>query len=455
MATSVRAPVPGDRRRVRGLILLGFGLVLGAACSATTVGSAPPTSGPAPVAGPTAAPGTACGWPSKADKATLNVAYPDTAATYWATSYVLAPGESLQLRGRYPDARYASLITYGPNGDAIGVLTDQDIQPDPGGTNPFRGGGPAGGAYTATVRGDGQKAPNTVTAAAPSSTQPVSTAPFSTATGTSAAPDRAGRSTMVGTGTAGAIGVVSGTILYRVYLSHTAGDPTGGAGLPAIEVVHADGSTTNVATCANPGANPAALAIIDANGPATNTPAPAQPVFIRPKAGSANLYPNPDNVYVVTILHHTPGKVVVVRGRAPTFPNTAKGAKVTGTEQVRYWSLCTDAYAKPYPVSFCVADQDVVIGADGLYTFVVSTVADRPANATAANGVTWLDWGDTTVDNLLLMRHMLAAKDFTESAINLAPGTLASTTMGPYAPAGVYCDASTFAQGGPAACPAS
>jgi hypothetical protein len=459
MTTPTHAVAPPARTTRRRFALAAGALLLVVACSSTTTTSSPgttaaPTAGSSTPGGTTVA-GSPCGWPTKADKATQNVAYPDTAATYWGTSYVLAPGEKLELRGRYPDARYASFITYGPSGGSIGVLTDRDIQPDPGSTNPFQGGGPSGGRYSVTVTGSDQAAANTITAAATKGTSGGSgtSTPAGSQPGTTAAPVKVDRAVMLGTGTAGAPGVVGGTILYRVYLSNTPGDPAGGAGLPDISVVHADGSKTDVATCANPGANPAATAIIDANGPATNTPAPEQPVFIRPKAGSANLYPNPDNVYVVTILHHTPGKVVVVRGKAPTFPNTATGAAITGTEQVRYWSLCTDEYRKPYPVSFCVPDQDVAVAADGTYTFVVSTAADRPANATAANGVTWLDWGDTSVDNLLLLRHMLAAPGFAESAINLAPGALASSTMGPYTPVGVYCDASAFASGGPAACP--
>jgi hypothetical protein len=436
---------------------------IGCSTSTTTTPgtTSAPGSAPAPagtgVAGSTP-PGAACGWPNKADKETLNVAYPDTAATYWSTNYVLAPGERLEIHGRFPEARYASFITYGPAGGANAVLTDRDIEPDPGSTNPFRDGGPAGGRYTIQVRGDTTPQPNAISAVATTTTTTTTAAAAGTAApagpGTTApVPNPAvDRASLLGSGTPGAPGVVGGTVIYRVYLSKAKGDPSGG-GLPDIRVVGADGTTTDVPTCPNPHANPAAEAIINANGPATSSPAPSQPVFLRPKAGTANLYPNPDNVYVVTILHHTPGTVAVVRGKAPTFPDTAKGAAVTGGEQVRYWSLCTDEYRKPYPVSFCVADQDVALDTDGNYTFVVSTPEDRPANATAANGITWLEWGSTSVDNLLLLRHMLAASGFAESAINLEPGSLATTTMGAYAPRGVYCASTTFAAGGPAACP--
>ncbi len=203
---------------------------------------------------------------------------------------------------------------------------------------------------------------------------------------------------------------------------------------------------------AHPGANPAAKEIASANGPATDTPAPAQPTFVRPKASQTNLFPDPDNIYLATILHYRAGQIVVVRAKAPTFPDTAHGVAPSTPAQVRYWSLCTDEYRKPYLVSYCVADQGVALDAEGFFTIVVSTRAERPANADAAHHVTWLDWGSTTVDNLLLMRQMLAAGSFAGAAVKVAPGLPATSTMGQYTPTGIYCATRTFAAGGFAAC---
>lgn len=346
-----------------------------------------------------------CAWPTKANRDVTNVAYPDTGATYWAQRVSLEAGEHLELRGRFPTARYFSFITYGPSGGPIDLITDRDIEPDTGSTNPFGDGGDAGGSYTVSLttdETDETDEPNTVQA------------------------------------------VAGGTVIYRVYLSGTGDDATGGEGLPDVSAVAADGGVTELPTCEEPGANPAVSDLVAKNGPATDRPAPSQPVFIRPEAGVANLYPNPDNTYVATIVHHEPGRVVVLRAKAPTFPDTGAGAPVTGGEQVRYWSLCSDEYRKPYPVTACVADQDVALDAQGRYTIVVSTREDRPKNATAGDGVTWLDWGSTEVDNLLLMRQMLPADDFAEAAAKVEPGALAATAMGPYAPAGAYCSAADF-----------
>jgi hypothetical protein len=103
-------------------------------------------------------------------------------------------------------------------------------------------------------------------------------------------------------------------------------------------------------------------------------------------------------------------------------------------------------------VSHCLADRDVVLDGDRRYTIVVSTPEDRPATATADHGVTWLEWGSTEVDNLILLRHMLSDPTFDQSALDVPPGTLARDTMGPYAPTGHYCSVAAFEADG-AACP--
>jgi hypothetical protein len=42
---------------------------------------------------------------------------------------------------------------------------------------------------------------------------------------------------------------------------------------------------------------------------------------------------------------------------------------------------------------------------------------------------------------------MLASPAFPESAVNVEPGALATTSMGDYAPRGVYCAKETFERG--------
>jgi len=420
--------------------LLVLVIALGAGCGGDEGGGgASPSSASSPAPGDAAV----CAWATRADEETQNVAYPDTAATYWGLSYALAAGEELELTGTYPDARYASFITYGPAGGAIDVLTDRDIVPDADGTNPFTGGSDDG-TYTVRLTGD---EPQTAAGSAPNVLAARRGEVAPEASGGAPAPtlppgqDPPVPEDLLGSG-AGTDDAVGGTVLYRVYLAADEDDPAGGA-LPEVAVVDADGGRTPIPTCAEPAANPRALELAEANGPPTDREAPSQPIFIRPQTGTANLFPNPDNVYIATIAFHRPGVVAVVTGRAPTFG--ADG-------QVRYWSLCTNEYRKPYPVSHCVADEDVVLDDEGRFTFVVSTPEDRPATATAEAGVTWLDWGSTEVDDLLLLRHMLPDPCFPESAVNAEPGALARDSMGAYAPEGRYCTVADFEAVG-AACP--
>jgi hypothetical protein len=395
-----------------------------------------------------------CAWAAKAGKDIQNIAYPDTSATYWALTYSLAGGEHLVIHGQFPEARYASFITYAPTGGALGVLTDRDIDPDPGSTNPFRGQGagePGKRSYTIEVRGDAGDDPNALTSVSvPDSPSPSNTT--TTAGGATTAPPRELPMPPIVLGSGGGDGE-RGTLLYRVYVPTDAGDPLGGAPLPEVSIAtDGGGEETPVPTCAKPAASPNGKAIVEQFGPATDTEPPATPIFIRPGRNANNLFPNPDNVYVATIVRDRPGEVVVVRAKAPTFPDTAAGDPVTGDEQVRFWSLCTNEYRKPYPVTECARDDQVPLDDQGMFTFVISTPQDRPANATEADGVVWLDIGDTTYDSVLLFRHMLASPTFAEAATKLAPGALATSTMGPYAPVGAYCTRATFEEGGATAC---
>lgn len=364
---------------------------------------------------PPADAGIGCAWGTKADGSTFNVAYPDATATYFGTRYTLLSGQRLVLSGTYPYARYFSLHTYNLQGNAVDHLPDVGIAPDPGSDNPFidtaASGDPTERRWTVTIGSD--------------------------------APTADGDNLMTTP--------VVGSVLLRVYVPDDAADPAGGVPLPALSVRNVDGSVRSLPVCGNQTPDPAALDLINAFGPATDIPPSSPPVFRRP-LNVAGLYPNRDNAYLASIVSHTPGEVVVVRGRAPSTPDTQSGVSPATPAQLRYWSFCTNEYRKPYPVSSCVIDADTALDAGGAYTIVVSTPQDRPANATEANGVTWVDWGSTSVNMLMAFRHMLPADDFTENVFNVAPGQAASEVMGPYTPSATDCPVATFEAGGAAAC---
>ena len=111
--------------------------------------------------------------------------------------------------------------------------------------------------------------------------------------------------------------------------------------------------------------------------------------------------------YFVRGMSCAQGKVVVLTGKLPTFPRTRDGLATMPSAQMRYWSLV--GYAVPTlgetikiglgntegmgaPLH-AVLDEDLVLNAQREYVIVLSQPQDRPANATAANGITWVDWG--------------------------------------------------------------
>jgi hypothetical protein len=111
-----------------------------------------------------------------------------------------------------------------------------------------------------------------------------------------------------------------------------------------------------------------------------------------------------------------PGMVAVLTGKMPTFPSTRNGEPVMQAAQMRYWSICgiDDDALSPMPATtiHAVSDDDVLLDNQRNYVIAYSRPADRPANATAANGVTWVDWG--TQSNMgILMRYLNISPEWT------------------------------------------
>lgn len=96
------------------------------------------------------------------------------------------------------------------------------------------------------------------------------------------------------------------------------------------------------------------------------------------------------------------GKVVAITGKLPTTPATRLGELMMTGAQARYWSLnAYDTTTSLSPTSdqligvtlHTVMDDELTLDTQRNYVLVLSRPADRPKNATAANGVTWIDWG--------------------------------------------------------------
>lgn len=93
---------------------------------------------------PAAAADPACAWGGEVSTDAVNALFPENRAAYWAFVFTTRPGLHIRLQGAFPDARLMSLSVYKGEGGAFSVngvdftLTDFELTPDPGGTNPWR-----------------------------------------------------------------------------------------------------------------------------------------------------------------------------------------------------------------------------------------------------------------------------------------------------------------------------
>ena len=419
------------------------------------------------------APAASCLWSVPIVIETLNVGFPDTHAVYWYDRFQLPAGATVRLHADWPHARYMSLNSYFTTPEQKGVpsdaIHDAQIVPDPGSHNPFlpgatRTGHP--GSWTVTVSG----------ALPPPAGQP-----------------REPNTLYAGTGSANQAQPVE--LIYRVYVPDKNRDLSGDGGLPEPVLVLADGTelsgqdacdalqvdtsfpvpdtmapATYNALINLPGAPPTSPAVDPAHWYAAFNRCTLQYPFFAaaglplpncPTNRAVTQWANIDNAYVSTSIDRRLGpspdarNVVVVRGKMPTTPATFRRDPVMeGGTQLRYWSLCTNESLVTTHAVDCVYDEQVPLDDEGFYTIVVSTPEDRPANAIARCGATWLDWGadgdgaGRPTQALLLMRNMLPDPSFSEAIQNIVvPGTEVQV-MGDYLPTVTYTSPAAFEDGG-------
>ena len=401
-----------------------------------------------------------------------NIIVPDVPATYWYSRFVLPRGGRVVLRGDYPHARFFSLFTYHVFTPYDG-LYDRQMVAAPGSSNPFAVGADREvdrRSYALTVTGEPRPAAgrrrdaNTIYTGAP--------------------------------GLPGVPHVVQ--LIYRVNLPDEGRGPMGGAGLPDVEYVAPDGSRrTGDAACARlhngratvpdllPWTTPAYLALLAASPKATHpavspikwyallnldrfaepflegTPLRSLIGALPTKKMGPPVLPDADVAMAYSYVDRTfgpdPGghNVLVLRGRLPTTPRTFhRDARMAGGTQMRYWSLCQHDSWVVARVGDCLYDEEVPTDRDRRYTIVVSLPRDRPANATPACGVAWLDYGtlgDGVVKpraGMLILRNQVPDPSFAPTIANVTrPGTEADV-MGEYLPSGEYRSRAQFEASG-------
>lgn len=329
------------------------------------------------------------------------------------------------ISGEYPAARYFSFHVYNETGEALDSIYDQQIQPAPGSENPFQAkpGKHTGDSYELTVRFEAppqDPPPNTIYAGEASSGHLV-------------------------------------LLVYRVYVPTDYEDPEGGVPYPQVTLASASGEPllSEAACSSTPPPFGSALWQAFAEGdypeglPVAAAPGSdgAPPQWARAFGSRLG---NQQNAYLETVVSHAQGQLVVIHTHAPTFPNTTADQPVYKPSQLRYWSFCTYSLEGEALIG-CAADYHAAIRAHEI-TYVISDPADRPSNATAAEGVTWLPWG-TEQTTEIVYRNMLPAPNFPYAAESItSPTQSVEQTMGPYYPSAAYCSTATFESGGWAAC---
>lgn len=430
-----------------------------------------------------------CAWWIETTPTTANVAFPDTSAAYWTMPFAATKDLTIEVTGLYADARYQSLTVYNQHG---GTFTRNGVKsgladyllPAAEGQNPFTVANAAPGAEFEVTLTNDLKAGET-------GVLPLSDPGVSTPKALEQL-----------------FGGPLGFLTFRVYLP--AGGDFAAVALPRVTLVQG-GERTALETC--PGqtgaggvkefmqsATPQVAALASktkqqiqaalkqkqqADAAAgqeslgAQIAASNQDEFYRGSSSATNsLFPNVDNAYVSAGIKPPGGsKVVVVRGLVPAGPGRTAGGGIDGTGEqpvpwpqhqfdLRYWSMCSNVAAAPYPVVAnelsdgtvgygCAPDYQTFVDDRNRYVYVLGTESQRAA-IEAVGAATFLPFSETLpeTEHILILRNMLP-HDF-PNAVQKAPQNgepaAARQAMGDYYPSLVECELATFQSGGADAC---
>ncbi len=374
-----------------------------------------------------------CGWPlSLSPEGPANFQGPDDAARYYIMPFDTTQYRAMTLRGTYPHLRYFAIAAYevvdtGSGGYTFEVgdpLYDAEIVPDQG-VNPFVPPGGVPGTYTVEIA-------------------------YADGTGSSA-----NASSVSEEGSPNTIRVTADLvwIVLRAYVpdadaSLTGQSLMGGVPLPIITATSYSGDDTQLVTCSpiNKWSDLMALGR-HLFPPEVNltvdegTPSSDRLWFGSPKEPPPNLWPNPDGKYLMMLpgSQYQTGRVIVIHGKAPGFPDTFNGSPVwvpsKGFRRVdmRYWAVCNMNLVWPPSVVACATDLTTRLQGR-YYTIVISDDRQRPDWLKPT--VNWIPWGDGQYPKFVVLRNILSSPDFDHD----------------YYPVALWCDKATFRAGGFQAC---
>jgi hypothetical protein len=334
----------------------------------------------------------------------------------------------------------------------LDALADVELRPDAGSANPF-------------VKGADR------TAKSRSYTAFVDFGPIPT--------KRAHNTLYSGTGQGGTPNF-DGTFIYRVYVPDRGLNESGGVGVPTVTLESTtSGQSPPPSACSNfakPSGAGVNQQVAASNGLPAAAPSPGRspPVWRKfvnlPRSfaetildnpytdparmsyessaaydlgGSGGFLSNIHNAYLYTPVAKGNGLVLATRLKAPTFPNTRPPAARMPGGQLRYFSMCQNESQSQRFIA-CRTDDQTTVNRDGFMNYVVSTPAERPANARPECGVTWIPWGPQA-GGVLIYRNMLPNPTFTQAIQRVPAQGKEKQVMGDYFPESrYYADRAAF-----------
>lgn len=397
-----------------------------------------------------------------------NIFYLEKYANFWMTAIAIPPGGSIRIKGKYPHSRYISFNLYSPTFKPIGVLSDIDIQPDPGSINPFL----AGADRNAQQRDYSLRVlPQYPPAVGREANTLYNYLPLA---GISPNIEDLLPIDVLG------IPLPSNIVIaiYRVYLPDTGTNLAGGVDLPDIEIVDGAGNVISgpdacglleptLPTLVNDFLTNAELGPINLGlslPPSTGAlpeikwfkffdllstyihHSEALPgVAELPDLAALDFARNLDNSYLMGYASQGYGEMVSLEARVPSHRDTVRGEATAADKQVRYFSFCSyEFYTRR--LFDCVYDEQIPT-TDSKAIILVGRKATRPNNATYKCGVAWLNWG-IFEESMLIYRQMTPGNGdaFPEAIrnIQMPSGAHEEQVMGDYYPRSQYWSKADF-----------
>ncbi|MDE5414255.1 hypothetical protein [Alkalihalobacterium chitinilyticum] len=378
----------------------------------------------------------------------------DHNASYYTFPYEVDPKTEIVIRGRYPYARYFTFnIASIPSHRLVDSVVGRELIPDPGSTNPFMPGAnwdATNRNYTLRIR---------FTAPPEGSNHFV--------------PGAGNNVIYAGTFKNGEPNRF-GMIVLRIYVPSIGYDKTGGVDLPFITYssekdkghrTHCNFESSSLYSAELQNTNQQNNNqqnqmdfddFINLNYFANSNKRNNIKMDFRQgydltwkRFAPRFLQPEGNTVYTLSnLIDRDPDKLLFIRWKAPTFPDTYRNFGIVGDEDMQYWSM---SFITPIGLAglYTISDYQTIIDKSGYVNLVISFGASRPSSVTPENGFTWIDASQLPLVPLFLFyRNNQISENFLHHTAADVPTNEIVTPqdMGNYYPFGKYVDTMFFEQ---------